>query len=386
MRAHGIDIKPRFATCMVQRRRSPTDRKLVTKSSKEQPAGVEPSVWEQRIREAAVLMLIPLIVYLGVCLYTYHPGDPGWSHAGSDAPVRNLGGGVGAWIADLSLYFFGGMAFAFPLMLAAIAWRLIRDETALPGSRHDSAWLLLGAAGWIVSGAGIAHLHFFEANSPLPANAGGVVGALFGELLQGASGELGATLFLLTIFLVMLTLFTGLSWFRLMERIGDLVLVVVGRLRDFWDTRAERRAVREVREVREEVRKVEKVKQARREPLKIEQPTPAVEKSERAERELQIPLFTSLPAGELPPLSLLDDPKPQPKGYSDETLETLSRQVEFKLRDFKIDAQVVGAYPGPVITRFEMQPAPGVRGGQISTSRQGHRPWTVACSRCAWSM
>ncbi len=334
--------------------------------SKEQAAAAEPSVWEQRLREAAVLLLIPLIVYLGVCLYTYFPGDPGWSHAGSDAPVRNLGGSVGAWIADLSLYFFGGMAFAFPLMLAAIAWRLIRDESALPGTRHDSAWLLLGAVGWIASGAGLAHLHFFEAASPLPANAGGVVGALFGDLLRSGAGALGATLFLLAIFLVMLTLFTGISWFRLMEAIGDAVLTAIAKLRTFWEGREERRAVREVREEREEIRKVEKVKQAKREPLKIEQPTPVVEKSERAERELQIPLFTSLPAGELPPLSLLDDPKPQPKGYSEETLETLSRQVEFKLRDFKIDAQVVGAYPGPVITRFEMQPAPGVRGGQIS--------------------
>jgi S-DNA-T family DNA segregation ATPase FtsK/SpoIIIE len=338
----------------------------VTNRSKEQAAAAEPSVWEQRLREAAVLLLIPMIVYLGVCLYTYFPGDPGWSHAGSDTPVRNLGGSVGAWIADLSLYFFGGMAFAFPLMLAAIAWRLIRDESALPGTKHDSAWLLLGAAGWIASGAGLAHLHFFETASPLPANAGGVVGALFGDLLRSAAGELGATLFLFAIFLVMLTLFTGISWFRLMEAIGGAVLNAIAKLRAFWEGREERRAVREVREEREEIRKVEKVKQAKREPLKIEQPTPMVEKSERAERELQIPLFTSLPAGELPPLSLLDDPKPQPKGYSEETLETLSRQVEFKLRDFKIDAQVVGAYPGPVITRFEMQPAPGVKGRQIS--------------------
>src|SRR5688572_1438080 len=129
-------------------------RENVTNRSKESASAAAPTGWEHRVREATVLMLIPLIVYLGVCLYTYHPGDPGWSHAGSDAAIRNLGGSVGAWIADLSLYFFGAMAFAFPLMLAAIAWRLIRDETALPGTRQDSAWLLLGAAGWIASGSG----------------------------------------------------------------------------------------------------------------------------------------------------------------------------------------------------------------------------------------
>ena len=69
----------------------------------------------------------------------------------------------------------------------------------------------------------------------------------------------------------------------------------------------------------------------------------------------------------MPPLALLDDPKPQPKGYSEETLETLSRQIEFKLKDFRIDAQVVGVFPGPVITRFEMEPAPGVKGSQINS-------------------
>ena len=92
-----------------------------------------------------------------------------------------------------------------------------------------------------------------------------------------------------------------------------------------------------------------------------------VEKSDRAKREQQIPLFHVGDGTGIPPLALLDDPKPQPKGYSEETLETLSRQIEFKLKDFRIEAQVVGAYPGPVITRFELEPAPGVKVSQISS-------------------
>ena len=102
--------------------------------------------------------------------------------------------------------------------------------------------------------------------------------------------------------------------------------------------------------------------------MKIEPPpAPIVEKSDRAKRETQIPLFHTGDGTGIPPLALLDDPKPQPKGYSEETLETLSRQIEFKLKDFRIDAQVVGAYPGPVITRFELEPAPGVKVSQISS-------------------
>jgi S-DNA-T family DNA segregation ATPase FtsK/SpoIIIE len=123
-----------------------------------------------------------------------------------------------------------------------------------------------------------------------------------------------------------------------------------------------------MREEREEVRKVETEKREKRAPVRIEPPpAPVVEKSERAKRETQIPLFHTGDGTGIPPLALLDDPKPQAKGYSEETLETLSRQIEFKLKDFRIDAQVVGAYPGPVITRFEIEPAPGVKVSQISS-------------------
>jgi S-DNA-T family DNA segregation ATPase FtsK/SpoIIIE len=126
------------------------------------------------------------------------------------------------------------------------------------------------------------------------------------------------------------------------------------------------RAARAARSEREVVRKVETVKQSKREPLKIEPTVPAIEKSERAEREQQIPLFSGIANSDLPPLSLLDQPPAQGKRISSETIDTLSRQVEFKLKDFRIDAQVVSAHPGPVITRFELQPAPGIKGSQIS--------------------
>jgi S-DNA-T family DNA segregation ATPase FtsK/SpoIIIE len=116
------------------------------------------------------------------------------------------------------------------------------------------------------------------------------------------------------------------------------------------------------------VRKVDTIKQSKREPLKIEPTLAPIGKSERARRETQIPLFVgSSSEGEVPPLALLDEPKQQVSGYSQEALDALSRQVEFKLKDFRIEAQVVSAHPGPVITRFEMQPAPGIKGSQISS-------------------
>jgi DNA segregation ATPase FtsK/SpoIIIE, S-DNA-T family len=127
-------------------------------------------------------------------------------------------------------------------------------------------------------------------------------------------------------------------------------------------------AARQARVEREVVRKVDTARQSKREPLKIEPTLAPIGKSERAKRENQIPLFVgSSTEGEVPPLALLDEPKQQSMGYSQETLDALSRQVEFKLKDFRIDAQVVSAHPGPVITRFEMQPAPGIKGSQISS-------------------
>jgi S-DNA-T family DNA segregation ATPase FtsK/SpoIIIE len=164
------------------------------------------------------------------------------------------------------------------------------------------------------------------------------------------------------------TLATGLSWLGLMDRIGRGVLALGPLFRRGTQQAGEWQQARAMREEREEVRRFDSELRAKRAPVRIEPPAPAlVEKSDRAKREQQIPLFHVGDGTGIPPLALLDDPKPQQKGYNEDTLETLSRQIEFKLKDFRIDAQVVGAYPGPVITRFELDPAPGVKVSQISS-------------------
>jgi S-DNA-T family DNA segregation ATPase FtsK/SpoIIIE len=227
---------------------------------------------------------------------------------------------------------------------------------------------LLGIVGFLVSGTGLCHL----IGGPAPAlpaqSSGGFIGDMVGRSMDMLFGGMGGNLFLLTVFLLSVTLATGLSWFVVMDWIGAGVLALIGRFSAKTDQAAEWSRTRAIRSEREEVRKTESERRAKREPIKIAAPAPTlVEKSDRAEREQQIPLFNAGGVSEIPPLSLLDDPKPQAKGYSEETLETLSRQIEFKLKDFRIDVQVVGAYPGPVVTRFEMEPAPGVKGSQISS-------------------
>ncbi|KAF1709794.1 cell division protein FtsK [Pseudoxanthomonas kalamensis DSM 18571] len=335
-------------------------------------ASAAPTRRQRLWRDLALIAIAPLLLYLLACLFTYSASDPGWSHTGSlTAPVHNLGGIVGAKLADLLLGFVGYVAFLLPLILGAVAW------IALFGMDSDGdgdvdlgpALRLVGMVGFVIAATGLLYMRGLSADS-FSAGAGGILGRLVGGSLNGLFGSLGSNLFLLALLLVSITLATGLSWFAVMERIGGWVLALPALLRRSGKQASEWQQTRALREQREEVRKTDAVQRARREPVKIEPPpAPVIEKSDRAKREQQIPLFhgTGGDGSGLPPLALLDDPKPQPKGYSEETLETLSRQIEFKLKDFRIDAEVVGAYPGPVITRFEIEPAPGVKVSQISS-------------------
>ena len=324
--------------------------------------------WKKRLREAAFLLLLPLAIYLFACLLSYTPSDPGWSHAGDPSRgIRNFGGAFGAWIADLAFFLGGIVAYVLPLLLLVMGAVVLRGSVGEERSPLEPTLRLVGFVAFFVAAPGFAFLNW-SGPSILPAGGGGVLGKAVGGSLAHAFGTHGAGLFLFALLLIAITLATGLSWFKLMDGIGRFLLGagagVATRMRraEDWSAAREARAEREV------VRKIESVKQAKREPIKIEPVIAPIEKSERAQRETQIPLFSGAShEGELPPLSLLDEPKPQVKGYSEETLEALSRQVEFKLKDFRIEAQVVSAHPGPVITRFELQPAPGIKGSQISS-------------------
>ena len=324
--------------------------------------------WHRRLREAGFLLLLPLAVYLLACLVSYAPADPGWSHVGDPGRgIRNFGGAFGAWIADLAFYLLGVVAYAMPLLLLAVGAVVLRGATTVERSPLEPTLRLIGFVAFFVAAPGLAFLHG-ATPTILPAGEGGILGQLVGGSLQRSFGPLGAGLFLLALVLVAVTLATGLSWFRLMDAIGRFLLGAGAGVAERMRRSGDRSAAREARAEREVVRRIETVKQSRREPIRIEPVVAPIEKSERAQRETQIPLFAGASSdGGLPPLSLLDEPRQQVKGYSGETLEALSRQVELKLKDFRIEAQVVGVFPGPVITRFEMQPAPGIKGSQIST-------------------
>jgi S-DNA-T family DNA segregation ATPase FtsK/SpoIIIE len=321
---------------------------------------------KRRLREAGALLLLPLALYLLVCLLSYNDQDPSWGHMGIAERATNFGGAVGANIANLLRYIFGLVSYCFPLLLLALGIQVLRAR----GERLVAPWepslRLIGFVFFFITGPALVYLNV---DSPvLPEGPGGIVGKWVGQGLHRAFGDKGAPLLLLAVFLIAVTLATGLSWFKLMDVTGQGVVRLGGWFGGKMRRAPEVMAARNARAEREVVKKADAIKQARREPVRIETPVPMVIKSDRASRENQIPLFTGASMnGEVPPLSLLDEAPPQGPGYSEETLEVLSRQVELKLKDFRIEARVMGVYPGPVITRFELEPAAGVRGSQVSS-------------------
>jgi len=328
---------------------------------------------QRLVRDIALILIAPLLLYLLACLVTHSHTDPSWSSQTGVLPseIHNVGGPVGAWIADVLLQLFGFMAYPLPLILGSIAWIALFGMDRDGDGRADfgPALRLAGIVGFLVTGAGLLALRFPNLLN-YPAGGGGILGRLVGNTLKAAFGAFGGNLLLLALFLVSVTLATGLSWFAVMDRIGAWVMRLPDVFRRSSKQATEWKEARVHREERTEARKIETELRAKRAPVKIEPPpAPVVEKSERAKREQQIPMFSGVDAGGtgLPSLALLDPPKPQPSGYDQATLDTLSRQIEFKLKDFRIDVEVKEAQPGPVITRFEMEPAPGVKVSQISS-------------------
>ena len=319
------------------------------------------------MREGALIVLSAIAVYLLVSLLTYHNSDPGWSHSGVRGPVTNVGGVAGAWFADVFLYLLGFLAYLFPIMVGYSGWLVFRGRGADGDiDYHTLALRWLGFLLTVGAGCGLASLHFEISAGVLPLSAGGILGDLIAAGLSEPFSFVGATLFLLALFLAGMTLFTGLSWLSLMDRTGRWTLSFIGWLRERGVALREYLESRKARMARQEVVREEKKKVENRPPPRIEPVIRKVETSERAEKERQVRLFDVPTDSELPPLALLDDARPSVGGYSESALQGMSRLVEMKLADFGVEVEVVAVSPGPVITRFELQPGSGVKVSQIS--------------------
>ncbi|MEJ2651670.1 MAG: DNA translocase FtsK 4TM domain-containing protein [Gammaproteobacteria bacterium] len=323
------------------------------------------------LREGGLLVLGAVAIYLLMSLSSYNPADPGWSRSGSGDKIANIGGVAGAWFADAFLFLFGYLAYLFPVMVGYSAWLLYRGRGAEGrGNGREMALRGAGFALTVAAGAGLATLYGMDPLS-LPVNSGGVLGEVVTHGLVRSFNAAGTALFLLALFLAGVTLFTGLSWIWLMDTTGRVTLNVVAWLTHAWQSLreyiVERRARRDA--AREALPRVaaKRKKLKAHAPPRIEPTIRQLPPSSRVEKERQIPLFKAVgDPGSLPTLSLLDAAEPSAHRISPDALEAMSRLLESKLSDFGVEAQVVAVHPGPVITRFELQPAPGVKVSQIT--------------------
>ncbi len=330
---------------------------------------------QRGLREGAFFLLLAISAYLLLSLLTFNTADPGWSHTGSGGAIHNAGGRAGAWFADVFLYVFGYIAYLVPVMVAWSGWIVYRG---VPGGAEPGAarFHLLRWGGFLftlIAACGLAALHFQAASGTLPvgAGAGGVMGTLIAEQAIRVLGLLGSTLLLLALLLAAVTVFTGISWFAVMDLVGRSVLWLGGRVRRALGALRERARARRARQEREQkvAREARRSASRKKKAPRIEPvvDAPRAKESARAQKEKQIQLFDPPSNSQLPPLSLLDAAgKDEQGGYSNESLEAMSRLLEHKLEDFNISAEVTAVHPGPVITRFELQPAAGIKVSSIT--------------------
>ena len=424
----------------------------VLKKSTATPAPLPVPLWRQqlhyRLKEGALIAVGALCLYLWMALLTYDTSDPAFSHTATVDQVQNAAGRAGAYFADILFMVLGYFAYIFPLLLAIKTWQIFRQRhQPWDWSGWLFSWRLIGLIFLVLSGAALAHIHFHPPAS-IPFSAGGALGESLGDLARNFLNVQGSTLMFIALFLFGLTVFTDLSWFKVMDMTGkitlDLLELVQGAASRWWDARNERKRLEAQLREDEPVVKAKPVAPEPREPAKpalrerlfkrepaSAQPEPreptlggepvtmrdsvarepvardpgvqrepvitrepaaarpsapapvaapalisnivppsaakAPEPVKRIARETPAPQFIdSAVEGTLPPISILDPAEQKKIEYSPESLAGVGQLLEIKLKEFGVEVAVDSIHPGPVITRYEIQPAAGVKVSRIA--------------------
>ena len=318
------------------------------------------------LAEAGLIVGALAVLALAAFLATYHRADPGFSHVSAATVVHNAGGRVGAWIADLLLLIFGLSAWIW--VAAGVAW-VVRGFRRLHAPYADHGlpdWAqALGLLLLIVASTGLEALRLQGLANVLPGASGGIIGGLVGQPLSGVLGFTAASVLLIVGVAIGASLFFDFSWLTVAERVGAFFERLLERARAEREAKEDRAIGEAAAKLREAALVEERERIDEAPPVHIERPPSRVAPSERKQKERQVPLFAEMGDTRLPPLDLLDEPPPAVETISTETLEFTSRLIEKKLKDFGVEVAVVAAYPGPVITRYEIEPATGVKGVQI---------------------
>ena len=318
------------------------------------------------LREMGLIGLGAAALYVFLAVASYSPADPSLGYSGESGHVRNWVGASGAYVSDLVLTLLGFVAYGVPLALAFAGLRVLKPVSAGP------AWVLLAvrALGWVgitLCACVLIQLHALP-DPTLPAGSGGVIGLWFAQVGLPFLGSIGLTIVCVAGVLAGTQAAIGFSWLDVAETTGKHLhgfsAVVVGFVERRLESSQNRQTAKKSAQSRVKKRRRalsrENARRKTRQAPQIEPQPP--------ELPHQQPLFDGGPAGELPAMDLLDDDRTdEGRGYSNEALEAISRMLELKLKDFGVDAEVVSVLPGPVVTRFEVQPAAGVKVQKISS-------------------
>ena len=326
------------------------------------------------LREIAVLGFFAVGVFFLVSLVTFNKEDVGWTHSGTGQKITNACGISGAWLADFSFSFFGLCAYLFPII---VFWHGYQLYAIAREKQHKITTLFqwLGSIATVVSSSALLYLYVLRVGIELPGGTGGILGQETGDAVLLLFGNSGATLFLIVLFLSGITLSTEVSWLSLVDLIGkytfDLFRFFFGNSDAIEEGhRYEDHRYEESESLEEASQKSTERKRVVAKPVSGGSKSISVNQIAKGHSSASVQAFDApiYEPGEdvLPSLSLLDERDTRVIGYSNAELDVMSRLVEDILADFNVAVEVVAFHPGPVITRFELQPAPGVKVSRIS--------------------
>jgi len=340
--------------------------------------------WRRFSSEISLLGgLLALAVWL-VALTTYSPLDAAWSTSGTGAAVANRVGRPGAWLADAS-YFLLGYSVWWCIAAAARAWlgafaqrlrggddALVASKAGAPAHGHQVRERLvfwLGLLLLVSASAALEWTRFYSHEADLPGHGGGVLGYMLGPLGMHWLGFTGAGLLAISLGVLGSAMVFGFSWLVLAERLGAWLFAQIETRREKIAFEEDVALGQQAAQARAQVL-VEEREDVAANPVKpvvmvVESVPAELPRSERVHKERQKPLFQELPDTKLPQVDLLDAALGRQETVAAETLEMTSRMIEKRLKDFGVEVSVVLAQPGPVITRYEIEPATGVKGAQI---------------------
>jgi DNA segregation ATPase FtsK/SpoIIIE, S-DNA-T family len=327
------------------------------------------SATKPRLRGLWLVVFGAAWLLLVLALLTHHAGDPGFSTSGAGGALHNKAGRIGAWVADLAFFALGFSAW-WLVIVAAREWlgalaRQLRGDASPGPTARERAVFWFGLATLLCASAALEWTRLYRWEQHLPGHAGGVLGHSLGPLSMNGLGFAGSGVLWIALLVVGMSLALRFSWLAVADAIGE-------RIDGLREKRAEQRELEEDQRIGEQAQREREVVIGEQEaaaaphaPLVIAPPVLEVPKSERVAKERQKPLFAELADTRLPQVDLLDAAPARQDSVTPESLEMTSRLIEKKLADFGVVVRVVAASPGPVVTRYEIEPDTGVKGAQV---------------------